>query len=230
MLKAFHPVPAVADDYGHVRANGMWYQSWQSGYQDILKRGLPRPSDPRTILAELHSPNVPSFLHGNTAQVPFLVTSAARKILEDEELTGLDFSPVIVAKLATKGERRRSSSSGEPEDVILKSRAADPARAPTLHAVFVTGLVEVRPDFPSGRDPAGWVSPFEPISDASRVDLWRPSIGGQPFAAWAFCSERFRRVCEQHELTNIAFTPLDRFMDDLRSRRHSGVSEPERSD
>lgn len=216
MHRAFRPVCGSTDDYNDIRANGMWYQSWQSGYLDILKRGIPRPNDPRTILADLHSPNVPSFLHGSTAQVPFLVTSEAREVVEGAELTGFEFATVIVTKVATKGARRRSTAGGEPEDAILKSRGIDPALAPKLHAVYVTGLVEVRPDFPSGRHPAGWVSPFEPIGDVSGVDLWRPSIAGEPFSAWAYCSDRFRRVCEQHGLTNIAFVPFDRAMGDFR--------------
>ncbi|MCS6305856.1 MAG: DUF5615 family PIN-like protein [Nitrospira sp.] len=42
-----------------------------SGYHDILKRGFPCPENERTILAELHSPNVPDFLYGGCGDVPF---------------------------------------------------------------------------------------------------------------------------------------------------------------
>jgi hypothetical protein len=100
-MSAYLPTSPSTDDHQDVRNNGMWYRPGQSGYADILKRGFPKPRDRRTILAELHSPLVPSFLHGGTAETPFLVTDAAREALEAARLTGFSFLPVVVAKLAT---------------------------------------------------------------------------------------------------------------------------------
>jgi len=190
----------------------MWYQAWQSGYDDILKRGVPRPGDPRTVLADLHSPVVPSFLHGSTAQVPFLVTSATRKYLEQTGLTGFEFADVVVTRIATTSRSRRASRGGEPEDVILKFSGGDLADAPTLHAVHVTGGVEVRPDIPGGRHSSGAVSPFDLPSEFTPCDLWRPLLDGRAYSGWVFCSERFRSTCVDQGFTNVSFEPFDEFM------------------
>src|SRR5436189_3811739 len=71
-MLVFFPYADQSSDYNHIRANGMWYQEWQSGYTDILKRGYPRPKHKTTVLAELCSPITPDFLHGGDGDVPFL--------------------------------------------------------------------------------------------------------------------------------------------------------------
>jgi hypothetical protein len=200
----------------------MWYQPWQAGYEDILKSGFPKPSDGRAILAELRSPQVGDFLHGGGGEVPFLVGSRARGAFERSGLTGFEFGPVIVTKIATKGARRREVTTGEPEDPILKSRGIPLDNAPSLHAVRVTASVDVLPDYESGSTPSGWVSPFSiPRVDAA-PDLWRPRYKGKPFSAWTFCSDRFRLVCESNHLSDIAFEAfgsfMERFREDLKKR------------
>jgi hypothetical protein len=217
MVVAYHPEPPRADDYQSLRDNGMWYQSWQSGYHDILKRGFPRPIDERTVLAELHSPNVPDFMHGGgSGEVPFLVSEKARSALEESEIAGLEFAPVKVAKIATKGKRQRSPLAGEPEDAILRSRGVSLDLTPTLFAAYVVGRVTALPEYESGRHPTDVVSPFELAPPEEPCDIWRPDYRGESFSAWVFCSPKFKAVCEEASLSNIAFVPFESFMDAFR--------------
>ena len=194
----------------------MWYQSWQAGYHDILKRGFPKPDDDRRILAELRSPNVGDFLHGGSGAVPFLVGNRAREAFERSGLTGFEFGPVLVAKIATKGVRRGGSRAGEPEDAILKSRGIPLDCTPSLHAVRVTATTEVLPEYESGRTASGSVSPFRLTPESLTSDLWRPSYRGKVFSAWTFCSERFRSACETMGSPDIAFEGFRSFMDHYR--------------
>mgnify|MGYP001607947234 FL=1 len=218
MTFAFHLIPDPTNDFSSIRSNGMWYQSWQSGFDDILKRGFPRPTNPETVLAELYSPVVPSFMHGGTGGVPFLVTNEARQILEGSELTGFHFAPVIVAKIATLGKRKREGTGrSEPEDQILKSKGVPLELAPELFAVCVDATVEVTPDFPAGRHPSGNVSPFEVSGGLTNADFWRPSVNGKTFSAWSFCSPRFRAVCESNSLSNVKFVAFLDFMSNFRA-------------
>lgn len=214
----FHPRAPLVDDYDGIRVNGMWYQSWQGGYDDILKRGVPRPHDERTILAELHSPHVPDFLHGGgSSEVPFLVSDRARQVLESRHITGLEFAPVQVVKIATKGARSRPSRSGEPEDVILKAKGVTLDLAPTLFAAYVVGKATARLDVASGRLPSGAISPFDLDPPSPPCDIWRPEHAGRPYSAWVFCSPAFKAACEDEGLSNIAFTTFASFMGHFRS-------------
>lgn len=200
------------------RIEAMWYQPWQAGYYDILKRGFPKPADERTILAELRTPQVDDFLHQGAGDMPFLVSARARQILTHGALTGFEYGPVVVAKIASKGLRTRVQRSGEPEDVILKSRGVALDSAPELYAVWVTASVDIVPDYESGRTPGGRVSPFRPAFASQTPDLWRPRYRSGAFSAWTFCSDRFRAVCEEGELSNIKFEPFERFMARFRDR------------
>jgi hypothetical protein len=227
MVDAYHPESLPSDDYGSIRVNGMWYQSWQSGYHDILKRGFPRPIDERTVLAELHSPNVPDFLHGGgSGEVPFLVSDKARCALEQSQVVGLEFVPVQVTRIASKGKRQRALQSGEPEDAILRSRGVPLELAPKLFAAYVIGRVAALPEYESGRHPTGVVSPFELATPEQPCDVWRPQYEDKPFSAWVFCTPRFKAVCEEAGLSNITFVPFDAFMGAFRmaaNRRLQGT-------
>jgi len=200
----------------------MWYQSWQGGYEDILKRGFPKPADERTILAELHSPQLGDFLHNGTNEVPFLVGDRARKVFELHSLIGFEFGPVVVAKIATKGMRNKKVKAGEPEDSILKSKSVSLDAAPALYSVRITASVPVQPDYDSGKTPSGSVSPFRLATVDSMPDLWRPNHRGSNFSAWTFCSERFRTACESGGLADIAFEDFDTFMNGYRDRLQNG--------
>jgi hypothetical protein len=213
-MVAYLPYSDPPSDDANIRINGMWYQEWQGGYHDILKRGYPRPKHKTTILAELHSPATPDFLHGGAADVPFLVSPRARSIMRKLRLTGVRFSSVEIVKVATKGKRRTRSRVGEPEDLILKAAdQSNSVRLPTLYAARVVGRLEVIPEYPSGRCPRiGYVSPYDLPAIGEMPDLWRPTIQGRTFSAWVYCSQRFRDVAEGHDLTNIGFEPFTEHM------------------
>jgi hypothetical protein len=217
-MKIFAIKPNPADDYNSIKRNGMWYLHWQAGYSDILKKGYPKPKDDETILAELHSPNVDDFLHGSSAQVPFIISEKAKSVFENNNLTGFRYANVQIVKIATKGKKNRKSKSGEPEDAILKSKnKLGEVTAPNLFAVYVTGQVNSALDYPSGRSPVNWVSPFNlEIKEKSTPDLFRPYHGNEPFSAWVFCSEFFVNAVSEAELTNITFEPFDIFMGNFR--------------
>src|SRR5437868_5879670 len=83
--------------------------------------GYPRPKTRSTILAELHSPNTPDFLHGGDGGLPFLVSPHTKSLMRKHALTGFRFSAVEIAKIATKGVRLAKQKNGEPEDVILRA-------------------------------------------------------------------------------------------------------------
>ncbi len=213
MTRFYHADSTAKGDAAYIRANGMWYRSWQAGYDDILKRGVPQPRNRRTILAELHSPQVSSFLHDSgDAEVPFLVTKQVRQLFDAAQLTGFRYAPVKVVKIATHGLRPRVSRAGEPEDAILKAKGVTGVPAPRLFAVYVTAAVEVVPRYLSGEHPSGMTSPFSVTRKRIPYDLWRPTYRGGPFSPWVFCSERLRDLCVTHALGNVRFQTLDAFM------------------
>lgn len=213
-MVAYLPYSDPPSDYANIRINGMWYQEWQGGYHDILKRGYPRPKHKTTILAELHSPTTPDFLHGGADDVPFLVSPKARSIMRKFHLTGVRFSSVEIVKVATKGKRGTRSRGGEPEDLIMKAKdQSSRVVLPKLYAARVVGRLEIIPDYPSGRCPRiGYVSPYNLSATGEMPDLWRPTIQGRTFSDWVYCSQRFRDVVEGHELTNIGFEPFSEHM------------------
>jgi hypothetical protein len=133
------------------------------GYDDILKKGYPRPKFRTTILAELYSPITPDFLHGGADDVPFLVSTQAKVVMRKHRLTGFRFSSVEVTKIATKGIRTRKPRGGDPEDQIMKSKNQSKAvLCPELHAVRVVGRLEIIPQYASGRCPhTGYVTPYD---------------------------------------------------------------------
>jgi hypothetical protein len=217
-MKAYLPKGCSDNDFDHIRADGMWYQPWQGGYYDILKSGYPKPKFKTTILAELHGPVTADFLHGGTGKVPFLVSHRAKHAIRRAKLRGIRFSRVEIATVATKGRRRRRPKSGEPEDVILKSKHQVDVEKPILHAVYVTGRVEVVPKYRTGRCPGfGYITPYELLKSHHSPDLWRPTIDGRTFQdSWAYCSERFSQFVTANKFTNIAFTPFEEHMASFR--------------
>jgi hypothetical protein len=222
-MVAYIPYSDPPSDYANIRINGMWYQEWQGGYHDILKRGYPRPKHKTTILAELHSPMTPDFLHGGAADVPFLVSPRARALMRKHRLTGVRFSSVEIVKVATKGRRKRMPRVGEPEDLILKAHdQSSSVVLPKLYAARVTGRIEVISDYPSGRCPGiGWISPHDLPETEDVPDLCRPTFHGQTASDWVYCSQRFREMVELHGLTNIGFESFTEHM--VRFRKEVGA-------
>ncbi len=215
-MRAYLPDSNPTDDYSDIRVNGTWYQEWQSGYHDILKRGFPRPKYKTTILAELFSTNVPDFLHGGDGDVPFLVSSKALRVLRKYAMTGLRFSRVEIAKIAMR-PRKATPDRGEPEDQILKRKGVANSPDFRLHAVRVTGRVEILPMYPSGRCPVTeFVTPFDLPKTRQIPDLWRPTINGRTFAAWSYCSQRFRDIVTKQCLSNVSFQRFEDHMTDFK--------------
>ncbi|HEY3323001.1 MAG TPA: hypothetical protein VGP72_21280 [Planctomycetota bacterium] len=228
MNLAFLPIPDQMGDCAGIRVNGMWYQEWQGGYHDILKRGYPRPKYSTTVLAELHSPLTPDFLHGGDGDVPFLVSARAMAVIRKNRLSGVQFSRVEIVKIATKGKHRGRSRGGEPEDVITKARdRSSIVDAPKLYAARVAGRFEIVPDYPTGKYArTDYVTPYELPAAGKMPDLWRPTIRGRTFAAWTYCSQRFRDVVEKHALSNIDFEAFDEHMSRFREEIEAELSEP----
>lgn len=226
-MLAYLPHPDTSNDYAYIRVNGMWYQEWQSGYHDILKRGYPRPKHKTTILAELYSPTTSDFLHGGSGEVRFLVSPRTREIIRKYRLSGVRFSSVEIAKVATRGRRKAESRSGEPEDVILKAKdKSSDVGVPKLYAARVVGRFEIIPDYLGGRcTRIGWVTPFDLPKSGDMPDLWRPTIRGKAFAGWVYCSQRFRQIVEEFSLSNIEFEPFNEHMSKFRDKVAAGLAE-----
>jgi hypothetical protein len=206
-MNIYLPHPEQGNDYQRIRRNGMWYQHWQAGYSDILKKGYPQPKSQETIIAELYSPKIDDFLHGILGEVPFLISERALEVFKESGITGFRISSVEVAKIATKGIKKGRDSEGEPEDAIFSRRdVKKEVFVPTLYAVYITGHVQAIPDFPSGCSPSGNISPFAIKLNSSEVpDLFQPEVDGKSFSNWSFCSERFKTIVEKARLTNITF-------------------------
>jgi len=132
----------------------------------------------------------------------------------DAGFTGYRLASVEVVKVATKGKRQKKARSGEPEDAIGKNYdVKDSVNVPILHAVYITGRVPAILDFPTGKAPCGYVSPFDLALDTTDCpDLFNAEHQEKRFSAWTFCSERFRRIVSESDLTNIDFRLFDDFM------------------
>ena len=223
-MLAFLPHPAETDsDYTDLHMNGMWFQEWQSGYDDILRRGYPRPKRRTTVLAELYSPDTPDFLHGGDFNVPFLVSERTRGLFRKHAFTGIRFSSVEIVKVATKGKRKTNPKTGEPEDQIVKARnRSGIITPPKLFAVRVVGRLEIDPDYPPGCCPGHrCVTPFNLPRTEEMPDLWRPTLRGRSFARWVYCSQRFRDIVNDYGLSNIQFEPFEDHMSEFRHRVES---------
>lgn len=48
--------PRYDSDHAALSVNGMGYTREVAGFHEIVRRGYPEPSDPRTVLLELRSP------------------------------------------------------------------------------------------------------------------------------------------------------------------------------
>jgi hypothetical protein len=217
-MNIYLPREEPEDDYTFIRRNGMWYQYWQAGYSDILKKGYSKPKDKHTILAELYSPKIDDFLHGGICDVPFLISEKTRKVFEQCNFTGYRLAKVEIVKIATKGKRKRRIKSGEPEDIVMKaSNKSKEVILPKLYAVWVTGRVEVIPDYPSGKAPDRGASPFEiPDKLLEIPDLFRPTYNNKTLGGWTFCSEYFRTSILKAKCSNITFQPFVEFIQNFR--------------
>jgi hypothetical protein len=117
--------PSLSTDHERIARNGIGYTRDMSGFSDVLARGYPPPSDPRTVLLELRSVHVPSVSWGASAAWGRGVAFVARADFVDRMtavgFTGFEICPVEIVKVATLG-RRAPRGNGEPEDQILKAK------------------------------------------------------------------------------------------------------------
>lgn len=216
-MNIYYPHYNATSDYNSIRTNGMWYQNWQSGYNDIIKKGYPRPSNDETIIAELYSASTEDFLHGFLGDVPFLISESAKTIFNDNHLSGFKYVDVEIAKISTKRKFLRKEEKGEPEDLIYKNRnVINEVEKPKLYGIKVTSLLEVNIQKASNV-PDGYIIPFKFYKTYDSIpDLFFPACNGEIAAKWCFCSENFRNVIEKNKLTNIIFIPFKKYIKDYK--------------
>src|SRR5215212_3152199 len=157
------------DDFEAVIKNGFAHTSEASGYSDVIKKGYPRPSDPKTILAELYSVDVPPVLWSTLTPVwkcAFLVTDKLLHELQERGFSGFEPVSVEIARVATKGRKRsiKKEYSGEPEDLILKRKnlLKDVKNLPILWGVAITGEMALKR---KDENLQGRMQPFVFVSD-----------------------------------------------------------------
>jgi hypothetical protein len=204
-------MPRYDSDYKARDVNGLGYTREVSGYHDVIRRGYPEPSDPRTVLLELRSLKCSPVLWATGAFAWISVSFVARQDFIDrlceQGVTGFETCPVEVVKVASRGRRKRSSS-GEPEDRILKQPNVQEAvrnDLPALCGVIVTGCLEVR--LVSDRTEEKRVQPYVPVSEPD-VDLCRPFLDGERYGGHLFCSRKLLGTVDP-ERDNVAFMPFE---------------------
>ncbi len=205
--------PNYASDAARLAANGIAYGKESSGFHDWLKKGIPEPVDPTTVFVELRSTKVLPVLWatGGWVGIPtaFIATEEVRAVFENQKVTGVEWAPVQIVKVASKGARKRILQKGEPEDLILKRRNLLPEveLLPLLWGARVNGLCEVSPDAGSWNADTPTIQPYS-FSKRPDTDLFRASRAGEQYGGHLFCTKRFREVCEHHKFVNIVFTPF----------------------
>jgi hypothetical protein len=196
------------DDYEAVIKNGFAYTSEASGYADLVKKGYPKPADPRTILAELYSVDVPPVLWSTLNPVwicAFLVTDKLLQEFQKMGFSGFAPIPVEIAKVATRSMIRRGKKeySGEPEDLIYKRRnlLKEVKNLPTLWGVAIIGEMALKR---KDENAQGRMQPFVFVSESS-PDLFYTVYNNKRYGKPILCSERFRTFLLDNKVDNIAF-------------------------
>jgi hypothetical protein len=194
------------DDYEAVIKNGFAYTGDASGYTDLIKKGYPKPSNPRTILAELYSVNLPPILWATLNPVwicAFLVTDNLLNDLREQGFNGFEAIPVEIAKVATKGKVRsdRKEYSGEPEDLILKRKnlLKELKELPTLWGIAITGEMALKR---KDENSQGRMQPFVVASESS-PDLFYTTYNNKSYGKPILCSERLRAFLIDNQVDNI---------------------------
>lgn len=203
--------PRYGSDYRALAVNGLGYTREVSGYHDVIKRGYPEPSDPRTVLLELQSPQCPPVLWATGGygwvSVSFVARGDFIERLCRQGVTGFETCPVEVVKVSSRG-RRIKGAGGEPEGQILKrSNVLEVVRheLSVLNGVIVTGRLEVR--LASTETGDGRVQAYVPVSEPA-VDLCRPYLDGKRYGGHLFCSRKLLGIVDP-EGDNVAFTPFE---------------------
>jgi hypothetical protein len=204
--------PAYRSDYESVARNGIGYTREVSGYRELLRKGYPEPAHPETVLLELRLPDCPPVLWatGGFAWIPVKFVAREDFIgrLLSAGVTGFETCPVEVVKVASRG-RRRATSTGGPEDQVLRSRnILDVVRGAlsTLFGVRITGTVPVQPEEElTADDPR--VRRYDFVG-RPRADLCYPTYRDERYGGHVFCTRRVVDLVDDKS-DNVAFTPFD---------------------
>jgi len=195
--------PSYSSDYEDVITNGFAYSNESSGYYDLIKKGYPRPLDPRTILAELYSINVPPILW-STWTCAFLITDKLLSDFKKIGFSGYEAIPVEIAKVATKGKSKggKKEYAGEPEDLIFnrKNYLKEVKDLPILWGVAISGEMPLEVKNGNLQDR---VQPFVLASGFSK-DLFYPIYKNKRYGRPILCSERFQSLIVENQIGNIA--------------------------
>lgn len=199
--------PKYSSEYEYVIKNGFAYTNEATGYFDLIKKGYPKPSDPRIILAELYSTKVPPVLWATLTAVwicAFLVTDKLLNEFRKRGFSGFQTTPVEIAKVATKGKIRSNKKeySGEPDDLILhrKNLLKEVNDLPTLWGIAITGEMALKPKGERSQDR---MQPYLFASESSR-DLFYSIYNNRRYGRPILCSERFRSFLVDNQVENIA--------------------------
>ena len=181
-------------DFEAVIKNGFAYTSEQSGYFDLIKMGHPKPSNIRTVLAEIYSTNVPPILWSTIAPVwicAFLVTDQLLHEFQKMGFSGFGIVPVEIAKVATKGKiiSGKKKYSGEPEILIYKRKnlLKEIRELPTLWGIAINGEMALKPE---EQNPPNRMQPFS-FASASSPDLFYTVYNNKRYGRPILCSEKF---------------------------------------
>jgi hypothetical protein len=197
--------PGYSSDYEAVITNGFAYSNESSGYYDLIKKGYPGPVDPRTILAELYSINVPPILW-STWTCAFLITDKLLSDFKKIGFSGYEAIPVEIAKVATKGKGKlrggKKEYAGEPEDLILnrKNYLKEVKDLPILWGVAITGEMPLEVKHENLQD---HMQRFVFASGFSK-DLFYPIYKNMRYRRLNLCSERFKSFIVENQIENIA--------------------------
>ncbi|MDO9087959.1 MAG: hypothetical protein Q7U53_17265 [Anaerolineaceae bacterium] len=198
--------PNYSSDYEAVIRNGFAYTNEASGYHDLIKKGYPLPLNPKTILAEIYSIHVPSILWATLTNIwdcAFLVTDKLLNEFKTFNFSGYETVPVEIAKVATKGNKRkgRTEYSDEPEDLIYnrKNLLNEIEYLPTLWGISITAGFELKPKYNNSPEV---IQPFVLATDPT-MDLFYTTYNIRPYGKQIFCSERFYSFLKDNQIENF---------------------------
>ena len=192
--------PDYVSDGQQIAVNGMAYGREFAGFHDWLEKGVAEPVDPTTVFVELRSVKVPSVLWaiaGWTSTPPrFLVTERTRSILEANSIKGIDWTPVQIVKIATRGKRQHRSGRGEPEDQLLKAKnlIAEVGPLPVFWGLRVNAMTEVMLGSSDRSATLRLLQPYE-FCDEPQADIWIAALNGKRYGGQVFCGRRLRHLC-----------------------------------
>lgn len=217
-----HP-PKDQSDYEAIATNGHAYTRKVAGFSQLLKRGIADPPEENAILVELYSPNVPDILWAGAtwAGIAILVTSKVASLLAEWEVTGYEFWPTYIVKVATLGKQKRKSDFvGEPENLIEKRKNMIDRveNLPTLIGLHVSGRREVVIDTLVSQS-GNKILPYTFQALTKSPDIFHASLkNNEQYGGHIFCTEQLKDKMMKEGLKNIEFTPFEIWMSDFQAK------------